>query len=75
MSAEESSWEPRKLSEREIQAKLDSLAPKNPAPRKPGQRIWDVIDEIWADVPDEELAKIPPSDQIDHHLYGTPLPN
>ena len=65
----------RKLREKEIQARLDALAPEHPAAREPGQRIWDVIDEIMADVPDEELAKIPPSDQVDHHLYGTPLSN
>ncbi|MEX0783862.1 MAG: hypothetical protein WED87_06020 [Dehalococcoidia bacterium] len=74
MSAEEYSWQPKRLSDEEIQALLDSLAPEHPAPRKPGQRIWDVIDEIWSDVPDEELARIPPSDQVDHYLYGTPLP-
>ena len=75
MSAAEESWRPRRLSDEEIEALLDSLAPKNPAPRKPGQRIWDVIDEIMADATDEELAKIPPSDQLDHYLYGTPLTN
>jgi hypothetical protein len=65
--------EPSRLSDAEIQALLDSLAPQNPAPRAPGERIWDVIHRIMADATEEELASIPPSDQIDHFLYGTPL--
>ena len=65
--------EPSPLTEAEIQALLDSLAPTHPAPRQPGQTIWDVIDEIMADATEEELAAIPPSDQLDHYIYGTPL--
>ncbi|HEX8170104.1 MAG TPA: 1-deoxy-D-xylulose-5-phosphate synthase [Thermoanaerobaculia bacterium] len=31
-----------------------------------------LIDQIWADVPDEELKKLPGSDQIDEVVYGLP---
>ncbi len=31
-----------------------------------------MIDEIWADVPDEELRKLPGSDRIDEVVYGIP---
>ncbi len=58
----------------EVEAYLDSFAPKIPARRRPGEHIWDVIDRIMADVPEEELRRIPPSDHIDLVLYGTPLP-
>ncbi len=36
--------------------------------------IEDVIAEISAGVPDSEWAKLPAdlSDQLDHHVYGTP---
>lgn len=58
----------------EVEAYLDSFAPKNPASRQPGEHIWDVIDRIMADVPEDELKKIPSSDHIDLVLYGIPLP-
>ncbi|MGH2607509.1 MAG: hypothetical protein ACRDHF_00350 [Tepidiformaceae bacterium] len=63
--------QPSRLSDAEIQAFLDSLAPKNPGPDEP---IWDAFARIMADASPEELAEIPPSDQVDHFLYGTPLP-
>ena len=36
--------------------------------------IWDKIDEIMRDVPDEVLANIPTdgSINVDHYLYGAP---
>jgi Arc/MetJ-type ribon-helix-helix transcriptional regulator len=36
--------------------------------------IWEIIDEIMADVPPEELAKLPidGAEQHDHYIYGTP---
>jgi hypothetical protein len=35
--------------------------------------INDVLDEIAASIPAEELAKLPPdfTDQLDHYIYGT----
>ncbi len=36
--------------------------------------IEEVIDEIVADVPESEWAKLPPdlTDQLDYYVYGTP---
>jgi hypothetical protein len=36
--------------------------------------IDEVLDEIAAGIPAEELAKLPPdfTDQLDHYLYGIP---
>jgi Arc/MetJ-type ribon-helix-helix transcriptional regulator len=36
--------------------------------------IWEVIEEIMRDVPDEELACLPVdgAEQVDHYIYGTP---
>jgi hypothetical protein len=36
--------------------------------------LWDDLDEIWAEVPDEELRKLPTdlSAQHDHYIYGLP---
>ncbi|HUT32809.1 MAG TPA: hypothetical protein VNE39_04975 [Planctomycetota bacterium] len=54
--------------------------PKGPAirrrmpPRRKAKPIWEVIDEIMADVPEEELAKLPRDGaaEHDHYIYGTP---
>lgn len=34
------------------------------------------LDRIWADVPESEWDKLPPdlTDQLDHYVYGTPMP-
>ncbi len=44
------------------------------APPKDTRSIEEKIAAIWADVPEEEWAKLPPdlSDQLDHYIYGTP---
>ena len=36
--------------------------------------IWEVINEISSQVPDEEWARLPPdgSLNVDHYLYGAP---
>jgi hypothetical protein len=36
--------------------------------------IHEVLAEIAAEIPAEELAKLPPdfTDQLDHYVYGTP---
>jgi hypothetical protein len=45
------------------------------ANQKPGERpIWEVIEEIMKDVPDEVIHKLPVdgAEQHDHYIYGTP---
>lgn len=44
------------------------------APAKDTRSIEEKIATIWADVPEEEWAKLPPdlSDQLDHYIYGAP---
>jgi hypothetical protein len=39
--------------------------------------IWEVIEEIMADVPDEEFDKLPKdgASEHDHYIYGTPKKN
>lgn len=36
--------------------------------------IWEAIEEIWRDVPAEELTKLPKdgASQHDHYIYGLP---
>ena len=36
--------------------------------------IWDLMEEIWGTVPDEEVRKLPVdgATQHDHYLYGLP---
>lgn len=48
-----------------------SAPPPLPPDYKP---IWEVAREIFADVPDEEWAKLPVdgAEQHDHYIYGTP---
>lgn len=46
-----------------------------PAPDGRAERpIEEIIDEIFADVPESEWEKLPAdlSDQLDHYVYGTP---
>ena len=52
----------------ELEKKTDN---GNPAGRV---AIWDKIEEIMRDVPDEVLASIPTdgSINVDHYLYGAP---
>ena len=44
------------------------------SPMTVGDEILAMVDAIWGEVPDEELAKLPPdlSANLDHYLYGTP---
>jgi hypothetical protein len=46
-------------------------APSSSDPKKPP--LWLMIEEIMSDVPDEEMARVPPADSrtIDQNLYGT----
>ncbi|MBM4039736.1 MAG: hypothetical protein FJ290_14605 [Planctomycetes bacterium] len=55
-------------------------APKTASARRraPTRRrvkpIWEVIDEIMAKVPEEELRKLPTdgAKNVEHYLYGAP---
>jgi len=60
-----------------------SAQPKHPpVPRRasdvrtvPAEKtFWSALDEIWAEVPDEELRKLPTdlAAQHDHYIYGLP---
>jgi antitoxin component of MazEF toxin-antitoxin module len=42
--------------------------------RRPYRPIWEEIADLVADVPPEELAKLPTdgASQHDHYIYGTP---
>ncbi len=55
---------------------LRSGAARNGGERlEPGQWLIQQIDEIFADVTDEEWAEWPETDaseQLDHYLYGSP---
>ncbi len=44
--------------------------PTAPAPKP----IWDRIDEMTGDIPEEEFLKLPAdgAEQHDHYIYGTP---
>ncbi len=52
---------------------LPTLEDESPPPQDT-RSIEEKIAAIWADVPAEEWAKLPPdlSDQLDHYIYGTP---
>jgi hypothetical protein len=43
-------------------------------PGAPPETVWDIVQRAFADVPEEEWAKIPTdgASQHDHYLYGTP---
>ena len=47
---------------------------EQPADKAEGRPIWEAIEEIWRDVPAEELAKLPKdgASQHDHYIYGLP---
>jgi hypothetical protein len=36
--------------------------------------VWDVFDEIWGQIPDEEFEKLPTdlAEQHNHYVYGLP---
>lgn len=50
---------------------VDDGEPQLPPDYKP---IWEQVAEIFADVPEEELEKLPRdgAEQHDHYLYGAP---
>jgi predicted DNA-binding protein len=53
------------------QEKQASAVP-SPSPRK--KHIWEVAAELVAEIPEEDLARLPVDGaaQHDHYLYGTP---
>lgn len=59
-------------------AEARSLAGAQPTPdtraAQTKKTFWDALDEIWAEVPDEELRQLPAdlAAQHDHYLYGLP---
>ena len=38
------------------------------------KHIWDIAEELFGEIPDEELACLPPDGaaQVDHYVYGLP---
>jgi hypothetical protein len=44
------------------------------SPEPTAASVWDLFDEIWSRVPDEELRQLPSdgAEQHDHYLYGLP---
>jgi len=44
------------------------------APQEAEKPIWDIADELFGAIPDEELARLPSDGaaQHDHYLYGWP---
>jgi Arc/MetJ-type ribon-helix-helix transcriptional regulator len=62
----------REYSQRGQHSPIASQATPTPTPsQKP---IWERIQDLTADVPDEEWDKLPTdlAEQHDHYLYGTP---
>ena len=52
-----------------------TLLPTGEVPFDPAAKpIWEVIDEIMKDVPEEELRGLPAdgAENLDHYLYGAP---
>src|SRR5262245_19555457 len=45
-----------------------------PSPRPQRKHIWEVAEELFREIPDEELAQLPTDGaaQHDHYIYGTP---
>jgi putative addiction module CopG family antidote len=48
----------------------DALAQATPPPK----HIWEIAEELFSEIPDEELACLPPDGaaQVDHYVYGLP---
>lgn len=52
----------------------DDALDRGPAFDLTAKPIWEVIEEILGDVPEEELMKLPPDGAVehDHYIYGLP---
>ncbi|MDH3603521.1 MAG: antitoxin family protein [Candidatus Tectomicrobia bacterium] len=44
------------------------------AATKPGKHVWEIADELLAEIPEEALESLPTDGaaQLDHYIYGTP---
>lgn len=42
--------------------------------RRPPKPIWEMVEELLKDIPDEDIAQMPTdgAEQHDHYIYGTP---
>jgi len=45
-----------------------------PQPHTTQKPIWEIAEELFGDIPDEELERLPPDGaaQHDHYIYGLP---
>jgi hypothetical protein len=45
-----------------------------PQPHEAQKPIWEIAEELFGDIPDEELERLPPdgATQHDHYIYGLP---
>ena len=64
----------RALDEEEQKRVLDFVEGIERQKRQPAKNLWDVIQDIVKDVPDEVWERLPAdgSEQHDHYLYGSP---
>ncbi len=48
--------------------------PADESPQTNDRPIWEIIDDLVKDIPEEELQKLPTdgAEQHDHYIYGTP---
>jgi putative addiction module CopG family antidote len=44
------------------------------ATARPGKHIWEIAEELFGEIPDEDLERLPPDGaaQHDHYIYGLP---
>lgn len=64
----------RALDEEEQKRVLDFVEGIERQKSQPAKNLWDVIQDIVKDVPDEVWERVPAdgSEQHDHYLYGSP---
>jgi hypothetical protein len=64
----------RALDEEEQKRVLDFVEGIERQKSQPAKSLWDVIQDIVKDVPDEVWERVPAdgSEQHDHYLYGSP---
>jgi len=57
-----------------IESEKDADAGREASGEMDDKPIWEVIDEIMRDVPEEALRRLPAdgAEQHDHYLYGSP---
>jgi hypothetical protein len=49
-------------------------AAAQPAPALPHKPIWEEIEDLTGNIPDQEFLKLPVdgAEQLDHYIYGLP---